>query len=111
MNPVPPNVSEMRLVATECEDDADAADWVRETEPEEVTVPEEPDVVLPLETLDPALADENDVKVEFPETMVTALPDVADVIEIELSVTRLSGRDEAALAESVVEPLAVAEED
>ena len=43
--------------------------------------------------------------------MVSALPDAADVIEIELSVTRLAGRDEVALAESVVEPLAVAEED
>jgi len=66
--------------------------------------------VLPLEALDPALADENDVKVEFPETIVTALPDAAGVIEM-LSVTRLAGRDEVALVESVAEPLAVPEED
>lgn len=26
MNPVPPHISEMRLVATECEDDGDATD-------------------------------------------------------------------------------------
>lgn len=43
--------------------------------------------------------------------MVTALAEAAEVIEIMLSVTRLSGRDEVALESAAELPLAVAEAD
>lgn len=46
--------------------------------------------------------------VELPETKVIAL---AEVIEIMLSVTRLTGRDEVALESAVELPLAVADAD
>lgn len=74
-------------------------------------VPDESDVELALAALDPDITDEYEVYVEFPETMVTALADTAEVIEIMLSVTRLSGRDEVALESAVELPLAVAEAD